>query len=1796
MFKLTGYTVTETIYDGENIIVYRGYRTDDHHPVIIKSLTDYPEPKQVAQFHHEYEITKALNLKGTIKHYELQKNRNSWVLILEDIQGDSLKHILTTQKFDLATFLHIAMQLADYLGELHTHNIIHKDIKPGNIIINLDREQVKITDFSISSRLSLEKQTLTSPKLLEGTLAYMSPEQTGRMNRALDYRTDLYSLGVVFYEMLVEHPPFESVDAMELVHCHIAKRPTPPHDIKPEIPSAISDIVMKLLAKTAEARYQSAYGLKADLSVCQQQLQTTGHIEKFTCGQEDISDKFQIPQKLYGRESEVSTYSTIFERISQGATEMMLVAGYSGIGKSALVQEIYKPLTVKQGYFIAGKFDQFQRNVPYLAVVKAFSDLIQQLLTESEEQLKQWRDKLLVALGVNAQVIIDVIPEVELIIGQQPPVPALGAVESQNRFNLVFQNFIRVFCQKKHPLIIFLDDLQWVDSATLKLMELMMTDTHTHHLFLIGAYRDNEVSPSHPLIVALEEFQKKQALINQITLTPLSQAHIILMLVDTLHSNQQVVKPLADRIVQKTGGNPFFVQQFLRTLHEENLFTLNHKCQCWEWDLAQIEAQGITDNVVDLMIGRLKKLPIKTQQILKLAACVGNSFNLRTLAVIHEKPIITTHHDLLPAIQIGLILPLSEQHVIDAESESQCRLFDKCKFLHDRVQQAADALIVEENKPALHLKIGRLILESMSPLELEESLFEVVDHLNQGQAFITDDSEKAQLAKLNLTAAHKAKLSSAYSAALKYVTAGMAYLPNNCWETNYTQTLSYYLEKGEIEYLNASWDDSIATFDAAFKQVNNLLDRCKINEYKATLYRMKNDLKMALDIGVQALGELGIELKAFPNEADVAADIERLKQMTAGKDIDSLFELPELEAPLKLAAMALLRECFAPAYFLGSRLISIIGIRMTEITIQYGNSPHSAVGYIFYSAITLAVNLNDYDNAYQFGKLSLRLNEERYHEKLHDALILDMWGTFVCHHKEPLPNAREYLLRGYYSGVETGSYQWGGYCAMIHVFMCFWGLHTLPGVLDKVDKIVPGLQEIDPHMIQLQYYYAVKATALNLIEPVEDWSILSEAAWPEVNEFLKVSREQDDIMTLLVDTTCRLSLANWYHDPKKAAEYAELGDKYVAGVPGVFINPVFHFHQALAYTAAYEYTDAAKQAQYLEKLQSNLSKFELWANHYPGTYLHQALLIKAEIARIGENDSEAMDLYDRAIASAGENGFTQNEALANEFAARFWLTKGKETFAQLYLKQAYYGYQQWGAKNKLSDLKEKYPQLLEQTSIVPRAIESDITLSRTLMHGTLSSATSNLVTSTMAINAESRLDLATVMKASYAISGEIVLEQLIKKFMQIVIENVGAEEGWLILKGEKGTGEGEAEDWFIEARGTVVEVQILGSMPLESVNSDEQNLNLPHTIITYAARTKTPLVLNDATLSDLFADDLYILQKRPQSVLCFPILYKNQLIGLFYLENNLITGAFTPDRLVVLKMLATQIAISLENAQWVATLDAKVADRTAQLNTKVEELTQTRHELVQSEKMASLGRLVAGFAHELNTPIGVAVGSASTLQKKSKFINNLLEQEEVDEEELVSALDTIDQAADLTLSNLRRAAGLVKSFKRTAVDQTSEDVRKFEVKTTIEDVINTLHNKFKQTAIEIQLDCPDDLAVYSIPGVLEQILTNLLMNSLIHGFDEGKNAGSINTKVQFDGNNLCLEYSDNGKGISEENLEKIFEPFFTTHRAHGGSGLGMYICYNLVTSQLHGTMSCDSTLGKGVVFRIEFPIQPEEKN
>ncbi len=891
MFNIPNYKIEEKIYNSENTIIYRGYALKYKLPVILKTFNlDYSVLEDNEKLKNEYNIARQLDVDGCLKAYEMVKCSNRLVVAMEYFNGQSLKEFIRSEEIDLIDFLNIAMQLATILDSIHKLGIIHRDIKPDNIMINKDSRKIKIIDFGVSVQLSSNSDMVNDHNKLYGTLEYMSPEQTGRMNRKIDYRTDYYSLGITLYELIVGVLPFLTNDSMEIIHNHIAKIPICPHLRNNKIPVIISDIIMKLLSKIPEERYQSSYGIIADLKKCINQLNEVGQINHFTVGKHDMSNIFEIPQKLYGREKESKDLIDTFEKAACGGKEIMLISGAPGVGKTFLINKINKHIADTKGYYIWGKLDQLNKDIPYFPFVQAFRQLIAQILVESEEKIEVWRHKLLQAFGMNGQIIIDIIPEIELIIGTQPQIQRLSAMETKNRFNILVKKFIDVFVDKNKPLMIFLDDLQWADCDTIDLITFIMKDADIKYLFIVCAYRNNKVKNNHHLLTAFNDAKKNGANINNIVLIPLNIDHIIQLVSDTFNCDDKKSRLLAEIIYKKTYGNPFFVNQFIRILYEKNLIEFNLSNMCWNWDIDKIKELKITDNVVDFLIDKIEKLPLSTQEVLRLSACIGNEFSLKILSQIYGKSQFETGIDLLKAVSMGMIETKQDIYIYleNYDNERENNLINELiilKFSHDYIQQATYSMIREELKEEIHYKIGMLLLRNSNYNQIEENIFDIVNHLKIGKKFIIEQEEKNKLAKLNLSAGKKAKFSASYEYALKYFTFGTELLSENSWQTQYKLTFDLYLERAECEYLNIKYNEAEQLFKIILDNVESDLEKAKVYKIKIILYINQDKPKEAVMIGIEALSLLGVKLSIGSNYIQILSEAIKIKKYLIGKKL-----------------------------------------------------------------------------------------------------------------------------------------------------------------------------------------------------------------------------------------------------------------------------------------------------------------------------------------------------------------------------------------------------------------------------------------------------------------------------------------------------------------------------------------------------------------------------------------------------------------------------------------------------------------------------------------------------------------------------------------------------------------------------------------------------------------------------------------------------------------------------------------------------------------------------------------------
>ncbi|WP_154671760.1 AAA family ATPase [Paraburkholderia sprentiae] len=1455
--------------DGERILC-RGWHPGHgggHSVLVARAAAEHPPPASLDRLAHEFGLKDELDGAWAVRPLELVREGGRMLLVLEDPGGEPLARMLGAP-MPVESVLRLAVGIAAALGKLHQRGLVHKDLKPAHILANCADGQARLTGFGIASRLPRERQAPEPPETIAGTLAYMAPEQTGRMNRSIDARSDLYSFGVTFYQMLTGALPFAATDPMEWVHCHIARKPVPPSARVETVPAAVSHIVMKLLAKTAEERYQTAAGVEHDLQHCLADWERQHRIDDFQLAEHDTPDRLRIPEKLYGRAREVDTLIAAFDRIANGgAPELVLVSGYSGIGKSAIVNELHKALVPPRGLFACGKFDQYKRDIPYSTLVQAFQGLVRPLLGKSDAALASWRDALLEALDPNARLMTDLIPELKLIIGEPPPVPQLEPQQAQSRFRLAFRRFMSIFARPDHPLALFLDDLQWLDTATLELLEDLLTGSELQHLMLIGAYRDNEVDASHPLMRKLESIKNAGAKIEEITLAPLAQEDIERLTGDALHCEPERAAPLARLVQEKTAGNPFFVIQFLYALADEDLLTFDHEEACWCWDLHRIHAKGYTENVIDLMVGKLTRLPADTQQALQQFACLGNVAAIAMLSIVLGTSEDQVHAVLWEALRQGLVE----------------RLDGSYRFVHDRVQEAAYSLIREASRAEVHLRIGRLLLTHTPAEKREASIFEIVGQLNRGTALNTEQ-EREHLAELNLLAGQRAKGSTAYTAALTYLNAGAALLAEDGWARRRELIFALELNRAECEFLTGQALVAEARLAALSNRAATTVEKASVACLHMDVCTTLDQSGRAVAVCLDYLRHVGIEWVPHPKDDEVQREYERIGSRLAGRTIEELIDLPPMEDPASLATVAVLVRVLPPALFTDANLASLTVCKAVSLCLERGNCDASCFAYVQLSRIA-GPRFGDYQAGFRFGQLGYELVERRELNRF-EASTYFCFALFVVFWTKHVRACRDLMRRAFDAANRIGDLTHGAYtCSSLNSDLLFAG-EPLPDVQGEAEHSLVFAEKARFGLV-----IDIITTQLSLIRTLRGltpkFGCFDDGQFNELRTEYHLSTNP-----LLAIAAC------WYWIRKVQARYiagdyataldaASKAQRLLWTSSSLFEEAEYHFYGALARAAWCDCAAAGERQQHLDAVVAHHRQLQLWAENGPENFENRAALVGAEIARLEGRDGDAMRLYEQAIHSAQANDFVHHEALANELASRFYAAHGLEKIARVYLQDARYGYLRWGADGKVRQLDEAYPYLrTEKSAPTPTS-----TISAPVEH----------------------LDLATMIEVSQAVSGEIVLEKLIKTLMRTAIEQAGAERGLLILLcgGEP----------HIAAEATTR----LDSTHVELCDVPVSTAVLPESVLFHVMRTRESLVIDDAALEPSFAGDPYIRQRRARSVLCLPLINQATLIGALYLENNLTTRVFAPARVVVLRLLASQAATSLENTRLYRGLERREA-------------------------------------------------------------------------------------------------------------------------------------------------------------------------------------------------------------------------------------------------------------------------------
>jgi PAS domain S-box-containing protein len=1763
-------------------------------PILLLACSDeYPSPRSLQRLEHEHALRADLDAEWAARPVELIRREGRVALVLEDPGGEPLQRMLG-RPMDITQFLGIAVPLAAGIGRMHAQGLIHKDLKPANILVDTATGGVRLTGFGIASRLPRERQAPGPPEGIAGTLAYMAPEQTGRMNRSVDSRSDLYACGVTLYEMLTGVLPFSAADPMELIHCHIARLPAPPRERLKGIPAPLSAIVMKLLAKSAEDRYQTAAGLEADLRRCRAQWEAHGRIKPLRLGTRDVSDRLLLPERLYGREREIDMLRAAFDRVvADGATELVLVSGYSGIGKSSVVNELHKALVPPRGLFASGKFDQYKRDIPYATLAQAFQSLVRHILGKGEVELGEWRDALREALGANGSLIVNLVPELELVIGKQPPVANLPPQDAKNRFQIVFRRFLGVFAREEHPLALFLDDLQWLDAATLDLIEHLVTHSEVRHLLLVGAYRDNEVGPAHPLVRTLEAIRKADVNVYEIVLAPLGYDVVGKLVSEGLHCGPECARALARLVYEKTGGNPFFAIQFITGLYEEGLLAFDPVASGWQWDMDRIRAKGYTDNVVDLMVEKLKRLSASTQEALKQLACLGAIAEIAILALVQRDTDDAIHTALWEAVHAGLVLREGSAY----------------KFLHDRIQQAAYSLILDEHRADIHLRIGRALLASMTADQLAEHLFDVANQLNRGAGRLIDWDEKVQAATIDLRAGRKAKASAAYGSARTYFAAGLALLGESEWDSQYELTFNLLLERAECEFLTSKFEKAEQLIADLLQRAASKLDQAAVYHLKIRLHTVKGENSQAVDSALTCLRLFDIDLPAHPTWEQVKDEYESVWQTLNGRPIDSLIGLP-LVTDLELqAAMQVLSTLLTSAYVTDFHLFCLHLCRMVNISMHHGMCGASAHGCGWLGTILGSV-FHRYSESYRFAKLGCDL-VERHGFIASQAKVYFTMGM-VALWTQPITTAIDFMRAAFRAAIEVGDL----------TYACYSIDHTIANLLARNDPLDAVWRESE---MALDFARQAKyGDVMDIIVSQQRFIVTMQGRTATFSTFSDPQFDEAAFEAeLTADRTATMVCFYWILKLKArflSGDYAEALAAASKAKPLLFASAAqiqlldYFFYSALTFAACYENASADEQQEWREVLTAHQEQLHEWAENCPPTFADKHALVSAEIARIEGRDADAIRLYEQAIRSAREHGFVQNEGLAYEVAARLCSARGFGTFVDAYLHKARDCYRRWGADGKVRQLERLHPYLRE--------------------HPVQASPTA-----TIGAPAQ-QLEVRAVIKASQAVSTEIVLDRLIETLMTIALEHAGAQRGLLVLM--------QGDTPHIEAAATTDQNSVMVIVRQEALTPAV----VPESLLNTVIRMQQSVILDDAWAQDPFSADPYVREKRARSVLCLPLLKQTRLIGVLYLENNLASHVFTPVRTSLLELLASQAAISLENAllygelvmseeRWrklfesvpvgvaltgphgrygsvnpafqrmtgyseaelrhlspaditheddlapteaivaayaagrpyaqriekryrrkdggmtwaeISLFPAPIARSAHQLGGIAVDITERKRaeealrvaqtELAHASRLTTLGELTASIAHEINQPLaGIASNGAAGL--------NWLNRKKPD-------LDQARDAFSRIVRDSARASEVIRGLRALA-KKSGPQFAKLDIDDLIKDVLALTAGELRRHGVLLQTElAAGDRPVLGDRVQLQQVLLNLIMNGLeaMSAVTERARELTVSSSLADPGS-VMVSVEDTGTGLDPAVAERLFEPFFTTKSEGLGMGLSI---------------------------------------
>lgn len=1698
----------ETIFKSNRTKVSRLFLDTNSTQIVKESSSAYPTSESLASLRYEYEILSSIDSPAIIKPLQLLEEGNRCALILED--GGTSLEVQNSAPYAPAKWLSLAKRIISAISEVHRHHIIHKDICPSNIVEN-SKNEIKLIDFGIASKLQRERQSIESDETLEGALPYISPEQTGRMNRDVDYRSDFYSLGVTLYKLLTGKLPFHAENLIGWIHAHMALQPLSPSKLDETIPESISQVILKLLAKAPEDRYQSTVGILYDLELCK--LDLKGELtEPFIAGSHDTNERFIIPQTVVGREMELLLLEGDFLKMLNGSSELLLIGGYSGVGKSALVREVQKSIVKYNGYFLTGKFAQYKENIPFLALSEAFNSLMNSLLTLPESELQIWRRHILEALGESAQIIIEIIPQLELIIGKQKPAPAVDSSKAGNRQLYLFKQLIALFTQRDHPVTLFIDDLQWCDISSLRLLTALLTDSDLSHLYIIGTYRSNEVDEAHPLNSFATEL-KKQRDISELTLKPLTLNGVSTIVSTTLNRQIIEIHPLAEEVFKRTKGNPFFVRVILTTLFKKGKIYLNRQNH-WEYDLATIGEIGLSENVINVMTQVVQTLPAETIEVLTTAAVIGNRFDLYSLSIILGKPEPEIAQILYPALKESLIIPLQNSYRtahITAEQSGQSYLFQ-----HDKIQQATYALLSEKTRKRKHLAIGRSLIQGSSS---EEQLLEIVSQFNEVPELLTA-KEQIVICTLNYQAAQKAYSSSAYEAALSFTDMAVQLFDESLWETNYEFSKELFILRGELFYLTHDAKNGRKTFESISPRMKSPLELSYLlSKLVRYVFLIEEDIKGGYELGVQAITLIDPSFIIEPTNEDCLNEFATLdKLLNDISDLNKIKEYPPITDTTIYSLIQTIIPILPPAFFLGRIQFVNYGLmKIMTYSLEYGISPEAAYAFAQYSLAVPEEKITGervMQLAYVGHDISARFQDLNFRGAIYYLMCYStIWFR-------PIEEIQAQYIRAIEYCDSSGDIAYGNFA---RARITYDSLHnTIDDAIALFQKQVPKIGTSVSFRSALRsmfhyYNFGGYTPSRNCC----DTEFGTEA------EIVEGMRKRDEVMNLVGYYIAKMTINLVYEiENDLTAEYEKNGHRYYR---------VYHRLTGCFYAFM---TLSQKQERLSQPVEERLQKlYKLmctWVNEFDINLRQFQKIMQSEFHRLKGEMHQAITALEEAIAFCRKRNFREYLALSQKLLGKYYLSLGKKDLARFYLSEAYYTYRLWGATRVCDFLEEKYGNYI--------------------MHLTPSTqSNTTTVKSSTTVSLNSQLDLHTVISAARAISGETNLSSLLEKFIMLIQESAGAQRIVLLLQ-SKGT-------LYIEAERQ--EEQLIAVLQHQQLDAE----SLPLEMVRLVERSQEEL-LCDPLQPIQFESDPYVQLINPKAVLLIPIINREELLGILYLENRLTAGVFTTERIEMIRILAAQAAVSIENAQIYEELEEKVQQRTAQLQ---------KAQKVADKANQAKSEFLANMSHEIRTPMNAILGFSEIMlshdldEKSHRYINAIYTSGN-------ALLTLINDILDLSKVEAGKMDLTYRPFRFAALLEEIEIIFQHKV-------------EHKGLTIEYHLDpmLPDTLLLDETR--LRQILVNLVGNAIKFTH---KGTITINIKTKECINKKCsflLSVKDSGIGIAKDQQQTIFEAFVQAEgqeaNVYGGTGLGLVITKRLA-EMMNGTISVKSSPGNGAEFIIEF--------